>query len=73
MGKYVADETVKLMIAAGSAVKGAAVNVLGLTFKENCPDLRNSRVIDVIRELASFGVAVNVHDPVADPADALPE
>ena len=73
MGKYVADETVKLMIAAGSAVKGAAVNVLGLTFKENCPDLRNSRVIDVIRELASFGVAVNVHDPVADPADALRE
>ena len=73
MGKYVADETVKLMIAAGSAVKGAAVNVLGLTFKENCPDLRNSRVIDVIRELASFGVSVNVHDPVADPADALRE
>jgi UDP-N-acetyl-D-galactosamine dehydrogenase len=73
MGKYVADETVKLMIQAGSAVKGAAVNVLGLTFKENCPDLRNSRVIDVVRELVSFGASVHVHDPVADPADALRE
>jgi UDP-N-acetyl-D-galactosamine dehydrogenase len=73
MGKYVADQTVKLMIQAGSAVKGATVNVLGLTFKENCPDLRNSRVIDVIRELASFGVSVRVHDPVADPAEALRE
>jgi UDP-N-acetyl-D-glucosamine/UDP-N-acetyl-D-galactosamine dehydrogenase len=73
MGKYVADQTVKLMIQAGSAVKGAAVNVLGLTFKENCSDLRNSRVIDVVRELASFGASVHVHDPVADPADALRE
>src|SRR5947207_13537517 len=73
MGKYVADQTVKLMIQAGSAVKGAAVNVLGLTFKENCPDLRNSRVIDVVRELESFGVSVHVHDPVADPEDALRE
>ena len=73
MGKYVADETIKLMIQAGSTVSGAAVNVLGLTFKENCPDLRNSRVIDVIRELASFGVRVHVHDPVADPAEAMHE
>jgi UDP-N-acetyl-D-galactosamine dehydrogenase len=73
MGKYVADQTVKLMIQAGSAVKGAAVNVLGLTFKENCPDLRNSRVIDVVTELVSFGVSVHVHDPVADPGDALRE
>ena len=73
MGKYVADQTVKLMIQAGSAVKGAAVNVLGLTFKENCPDLRNSRVIDVVRELVSFGASVRVHDPVADPGDAWRE
>ncbi len=73
MGKYVADQTVKLMIQAGSAVKGAAVNVLGLTFKENCPDLRNSRVIDVVRELISFGASVRVHDPVADPGEALRE
>src|SRR3989440_7325675 len=73
MGKYVADQTIKLMIQAGSSVKGAAVNVLGLTFKENCSDLRNSRVIDVIRELNAFGARVHVHDPVADPADALRE
>jgi UDP-N-acetyl-D-galactosamine dehydrogenase len=73
MGKYVADQTVKLMIQAGSPVNGAAVNVLGLTFKENCPDLRNSRVIDVIEELTSFGAHVHVHDPVADPAEALHE
>jgi len=73
MGKYVADQTVKLMIQAGFPVKGAAVNVLGLTFKENCPDLRNSRVIDVVQELASFGVSVYIHDPVADPAEALHE
>jgi UDP-N-acetyl-D-galactosamine dehydrogenase len=73
MGKYVADQTVKLMIQAGSSVRGAAVNVLGLTFKEDCPDLRNSRVIDVIRELTAFGARVHVHDPVADPAEALHE
>ena len=73
MGKYVADQTVKLMIQAGSSVKDAAVNVLGLTFKENCPDLRNSRVIDVVRELNAFGARVHVHDPVADPAEAMHE
>ena len=66
MGKYVAEQTVKQMIAAGLPVKGADVIVLGLTFKENCPDLRNSKVIDVIRELRSFGVNVHVHDPIAD-------
>jgi UDP-N-acetyl-D-galactosamine dehydrogenase len=70
MGKYVADQTVKHMIQAGSPVKDADVIVLGLTFKENCPDLRNSRVIDVVRELASFGARVHVHDPVASPAEA---
>jgi UDP-N-acetyl-D-galactosamine dehydrogenase len=73
MGKYIAEQTVKHMIRAGFPVKGGRVNVLGLTFKENCPDLRNSRVIDVIRELDSYGVAVHVHDPVADPAEALHE
>jgi UDP-N-acetyl-D-galactosamine dehydrogenase len=73
MGKYIADETVKLLIQAGFPVKGSHVNVLGLTFKENCPDLRNSRVIDVVRELASFGVQVHVHDPVADAEEARRE
>jgi UDP-N-acetyl-D-galactosamine dehydrogenase len=73
MGKYVADQTIKLLIQRGSTVKGAPINVLGLTFKENCPDLRNSRVIDVVRELTSFGAQVFVHDPVADPVEALQE
>ncbi|MFN0306233.1 MAG: nucleotide sugar dehydrogenase [Burkholderiales bacterium] len=70
MGKYVADETVKLMIKAGFPVRGSDVIVLGLTFKENCPDLRNSRVIDVIREIESYGATVHVHDPIADTAEA---
>lgn len=66
MAKFVAEKTVKQMIAAGSHIKGAKVNVLGLTFKENCPDLRNSKVADVVFELQSYGLDVHVHDPVAD-------
>jgi UDP-N-acetyl-D-galactosamine dehydrogenase len=73
MGKYVAEQTVKQMIQAGFPVKDAKINVLGLTFKENCPDLRNSRVIDVIRELQSYGADVHVHDPVADTREAMHE
>jgi UDP-N-acetyl-D-glucosamine/UDP-N-acetyl-D-galactosamine dehydrogenase len=73
MGKFIAENTIKEMIAAGSYVKGARVNVLGLSFKENCADLRNSKVHDVIRELRSFGVEVCVHDPVVDPDAALHE
>lgn len=64
MGKYVAEQTIKQMISAGNAVKDANIIVLGLTFKEDCPDLRNSRVIDVIRELQSYGTNVHVYDPV---------
>ena len=70
MGKYVAEQTVKQLIRNGSGVKGARVNVLGLTFKEDCPDLRNSRVVDVIEELKSYGCEVVVHDPLADVAEA---
>jgi UDP-N-acetyl-D-glucosamine/UDP-N-acetyl-D-galactosamine dehydrogenase len=66
MGKYVAEQTVKKMIAANLPVKGADIIVLGMTFKENCPDLRNSKVIDVVRELKSFGANVHIHDPIAD-------
>ncbi|MCK0512486.1 nucleotide sugar dehydrogenase [Aromatoleum buckelii] len=73
MGKYVAEQTVKQMIQAGHPIRGCDVIVLGLTFKENCPDLRNSKVIDVIRELESFGCTVHVHDPVAAPAEAARE
>jgi UDP-N-acetyl-D-galactosamine dehydrogenase len=69
MGKYVAEQTVKQMIASDLPVKGASVIVLGMTFKENCPDIRNSKVIDVVRELRSFGAEVLVHDPIASSAE----
>jgi UDP-N-acetyl-D-glucosamine/UDP-N-acetyl-D-galactosamine dehydrogenase len=73
MGKYIAEQTVKQMIACGSSVKGARVNVLGLTFKENCPDLRNSKVVDIIAELKSYGIEVFVHDPEGNPDEAMHE
>lgn len=73
MGKFIAEKTIKLMIQQGLQIKGAEVVVLGMTFKEDCPDLRNSKVIDVIRELQDYGCAVSVHDPLADPAEALHE
>lgn len=73
IGKFIAEQTVKHMIRAGSQVKDSRVNVLGLTFKENCPDLRNSRVIDVIRELQSYGIEVHVHDPIPDADEARHE
>ena len=66
MGIYVANQVVKLMIKKGQKIEGAKVLVLGITFKENCPDIRNSRVIDVIRELEEFGTKVEVYDPWAD-------
>ena len=73
MGKFIAEKTVKHMIAAGSVVRGAKVNVMGLTFKEDCGDLRNSKVIDIIKELKSYGVDVHVTDPTADPEEAMHE
>jgi len=73
MGKHVAETAVKKMIACGCLIKGARVGVLGLTFKENVPDLRNTRVVDIIRELTEYGVEVLVHDPLADPDEALRE
>lgn len=73
MGKYIAEQTVKQMIANGSYIKGSRVNVLGLTFKENCADLRNSKVVDIINELKSYGCEVFVHDPEADPEEAMHE
>jgi len=73
MGKFIAEQTVKQMIASGSYIKGARVNVLGLTFKENCADLRNSKVVDIIHELQSYGVEVFAHDPQADADEAMHE
>jgi UDP-N-acetyl-D-galactosamine dehydrogenase len=73
MGEYIAAQTVKQMINNGTPVKGSKVHVLGLTFKENVPDLRNSKVIDVINELRSFGVEVYVHDPLVKSEDVVRE
>ncbi len=67
MGAMIAKQTIKMMIAADMKLRDGVVLVLGLTFKENCADLRNSRVIDVIRTLEEFGIHVLVHDPLADP------
>ena len=71
MGAFVAQQTLKQLIKNGSPLPGAKVIVLGLTFKENCPDLRNSKVADVIRELKELGCLVSVHDPLADSRDAF--
>ncbi len=73
MGKYIAEQAVKRMIRAGHSVNGADVIILGLTFKENCPDLRNSRVVDIIDELKSYNCNVHVTDPLADPEEAVHE
>ena len=70
MGKYIAERTVKLLIQRGKAVRGARVGILGVTFKEDVPDLRNTRVVDIVRELEDYGVEVLAHDPMADPAEA---
>jgi UDP-N-acetyl-D-galactosamine dehydrogenase len=73
MGRFIAQRTIKEMIHAGVSMQQSKVIVLGLTFKENCPDLRNSRVIDIIDELQAFGVEVIVSDPLADPDEAWQE
>ncbi|MBF0412680.1 MAG: nucleotide sugar dehydrogenase [Desulfamplus sp.] len=71
MGNFVAQKCIKMMSNAGKSIKNAKVAVLGLTFKEDCPDLRNTRVVDIVGELKEYGVDVLVHDSMAEPADAL--
>jgi UDP-N-acetyl-D-galactosamine dehydrogenase len=73
MGAFIANKVVKLMIQKNHTIKGARVLVLGITFKENCPDLRNSKVIDVINELKEFGIEVACFDPQADAAEVYHE
>jgi UDP-N-acetyl-D-galactosamine dehydrogenase len=70
MGGFIAQRLVKLLIAAERPVKGARIGILGLTFKEDVPDLRNSRVPEIVAELREFGIAALVADPLADPAEA---
>ncbi len=73
MSAYIAQQTIKQMIQSGTCIKDSKVIVLGLTFKENCPDLRNSKVADVVRELKEYGCRVSVHDPLAESEDAMHE
>ena len=73
MGKFIAEKTIKLMVQARINLRASKVNVLGLTFKENCPDIRNSRVPDIIGELRSYAIDVHVHDPLANAHEARDE
>jgi UDP-N-acetyl-D-galactosamine dehydrogenase len=73
MGGFIAQRLVKLLIAAERPVKGARIGIVGITFKEDVPDLRNSRVPDIVTELREFGIAAQVADPLADPAEAKRE
>lgn len=73
MGEYVASQVIKKMIKAGQCVKGSNILVLGITFKENCPDVRNTKVVDVIRELKEYETNVTVYDPWANPAEVKNE
>lgn len=73
MGNYIAENTVKHLIKADKQIKGARVAIMGITFKENCPDIRNSKVIDIIKELEEYGIKVEVLDPIADEYEVLNE
>jgi UDP-N-acetyl-D-galactosamine dehydrogenase len=73
MGDYVASQVVKLMIKKGISVKGASLLMLGITFKENCPDVRNTKIVDVIKSLEDYGIHVSVFDPLANPEEVKQE
>jgi UDP-N-acetyl-D-galactosamine dehydrogenase len=73
MGEYVAYQVVKLMIKKGIAIKGATLLMLGITFKENCPDVRNTKIVDVVNALVDYGIAVSIYDPWANPAEVFHE
>ncbi len=73
MGKFIANKTIKKMIQSNIPIKNSKILIMGLTFKENCPDLRNSKVIDVIQELREYGIEVIVTDPLADKKEAINE
>lgn len=73
MGKYVAGQVVKMMIKAEKTIKGAKILMLGITFKENCPDIRNTRAIDIHKELSDYGIKVTIYDPWAKPEEVLHE
>lgn len=73
MGEYVASQIVKLMIKKGISVNGAELLMLGITFKENCPDVRNTKIVDVVKALKDYGIVVTIFDPLADVHDVKKE
>ena len=73
MGEYVASQVVKLMIKKGITVNGASLLILGITFKENCPDVRNTKIVDIVKALADYGIKVTIFDPLANPAEVQHE
>src|SRR5690606_2857879 len=73
MGEYVASQVVKCMIKKGISVNGADLLMLGITFKENCPDVRNTKIVDVVRALKNYGVNVSIYDPWAKPEEVKHE
>ncbi len=73
MGEYVAAQVVKLMIKKGITVKGAQLLLLGITFKENCPDVRNTKIVDVVAALADYGITITIYDPWANPEEVKHE
>lgn len=73
MGEYVASQVVKLMIKKGITVNGASLLMLGITFKENCPDVRNTKIVDVVKALTDYGIKVTIYDPWANPEEVLHE
>ena len=73
MGEYVVSQLIKAMLKKRIHVQGARVLIMGLTFKENCPDLRNTRVVDIVKELKEYGIQVDVFDPWVNPAEAQHE
>jgi UDP-N-acetyl-D-galactosamine dehydrogenase len=73
MGEYVASQVVKLMIKKGITVHGAHLLLLGITFKENCPDVRNTKIVDVVKALEEYGIEVTIFDPWANPEEVMRE
>ena len=73
MGKYIASEVIKLLIARDCKIKGASILMLGITFKENCPDIRNTKAVDIAKELQQYGAKVDIYDPWADPNEVMHE
>jgi UDP-N-acetyl-D-galactosamine dehydrogenase len=73
MGEYVASQVVKLMIKKGVVVNGSQLLMLGITFKENCPDVRNTKIVDVISSLSEYGIEVSIYDPWANPPEVAHE